>query len=562
MIGWLFRLLLFRPMATVVVALLPPIRGRRPAVLRTRISGRLLEAQPRPPLPFVPTTGTLVGEKAALLRAAAESPRVIGVRIDLGRLDAGLARVQELRRAILALRARGKHVHVHLEGGGLREYLLACAADRISMPPLGTLDLTGLRGETTYLGGLMSTLGIHPDFEAVGDYKAFAERFVRSGPTRAARENSEALVQDTWEQLVGAVAASRGLEPERAESLLGSGPHGAREARDAGLIDHALYPDRVRRSMRKELGKHRVIKAGRFWSRTLRIRRWQRRGWRRPMVGVLPAVGQIMPGAVRNATGNVIAARTTIRQLDALRKDRDVAAVVLRIDSPGGSAEASDLIWRAVRRLAKNKPVVASMGDVAASGGYYIAMAADAVLAEPGTLTGSIGVVAGKINLSGLYDKLGIQRDVISVGEHSGFYATTTDFTEAERARLHARMEEFYREFVKKAARGRGVEADELERHARGRVWTGRQALERDLIDGLGGLHDAAAMASDLAGYDRPLRMGVVAGAPMPLWWPGRWLGSARAWLTHRVPALEWLDLPELRTGGLLARLPVDIRIF
>lgn len=561
MIGWLIRWFLFRPLSVLVAVILPPIRGRRPAVLRLRIAGRLVEAQPRP-LPFVPVSGSLVGEKAALLRAAAESRRIVGVRIDLGRLDAGMAKVQELRRAIQALRARGKHVHVHLEGGGLREYLLACAADRISMPPLGTLDLVGLRGETTYLGGLMSTLGIHPDFEAVGDYKSFAERFVRSGPTRAARRNSEAIVEDVWDQLVAAVASARNLDPATAEGLLGGGPFGAEEAVEAGLIDRALYPDRIRKAMRRSVGKHRVVKGGRFWSRTLRIRRWSLRARREPMVAVLPAVGQIMPGSVRNAPGNVIGARTMIRQLEALRRDRRVAAVVLRIDSPGGSAEASDLIWRSVQRLAKAKPVVASMGDVAASGGYYIAMGADAVLAEPGTLTGSIGVVAGKLNLAGLYDKLGIQRDVISVGEHSGFYATTTDFTAAERERLQARMEEFYRAFVDKAAQGRGVAADELERHARGRVWTGRQALERDLVDGLGGMHDATTLASELAGYERPLRVGVMASPSVPLWWPGRWLGGARSWLSSRIPALDWLALPELRSGGLLARLPFDLKIF
>ncbi len=561
MIGWLTRFLLLRPLAFAVEALWPPLRGRRPAVMRMRISGRLAETQP-PSLPFMPVKGSFVGEVAGLIRAAAAEPRIVGLRIDVGRIEAGLARVQELRRAILAARDQGTFVHVHLEGGGPREYLLACAADEISMPPLGTLDLVGLRGETTYLGGLMSTVGIHPDFEAVGDYKAFAERFVRSGPTQAARRNSEALVEDVWDQLVRGVAAARDLELERAAELLGSGPFGADEAVELGLVDHAVYPDRVPRTVREVLGKHRTIRGSRFRSRRNRVERWRRRATRDPLVVVLPTVGQILPGSPGNVPGNVIAARTVIRQLDMLRKSPRVAAVVLRIDSPGGSAEASDLIWRAVQRVVRVKPVVASMGDLAASGGYYIAMGANAILAEPGTLTGSIGVVAGKLNLSSLFDRLGIHRDVISVGANSGFNASTTDFSASERERLRARMDTFYRAFVRKAARGRGMEPAKLEPHARGRVWTGRQALERSLVDGLGGLHDAALEASRIAGYDRPLRVGVVTGAPMPLWWPARWPGAARGWLARHVPALEWLALPELRTGKLLARLPFDIRIF
>ena len=561
MIGWMFRWLVLAPVAWWVGRFLPPIRGKRPAVMRLRISGRLGETVPRA-LPFMPTPVNLVSELTTLMRAVVNEPRVVGVRIDLGRLDAGMAKVQELRRAIVALRESGRHVHVHLEGGGLREYLLACAADRISMPPMATLDLVGLRGETTYLGGLLSTLGVHPDFEAVGDYKAFAERFVRSGPTPAARENSEAILQDVWQQLVAAVSAGRELDEDRVVELLGGGPFGADEALEHGLIDATAYPDRVRKQIVEAVGQHRTLKGRRYGWRLRRLQRWRRRIHGDPVVAVLPAVGQIVPGSLGNVPGNLVAARTFNRQLESLRKDPRVAAVVLRIDSPGGSAEASDLIWRAVRRVVREKPVVASMGDVAASGGYYIAMGANAVLAEPGTLTGSIGVVAGKLNLGGLYDKLGIHRDVVSVGEHNAFYATTTDFSESERARLRARMDSFYRVFVRKAARGRGMKPSELELHARGRVWTGRQALERSLVDALGGLHDATEEASLLAGYDRPLQVGVVTNVQMPLWWPGRWATAARASLAARVPALSYLVLPELRTGGLLARLPFDLKLF
>ena len=559
MVSWLVRLVLFRPLSMILALLWPPLPRRRDAVLRLRISGRLVEAAPRLP-PFMPAQAASVGELTALLRAASRERRIAGVHIDLGHVEAGVGRIQELRRALQALREAGKYVHVNLVSGGLREYLLACAADEITMPPAATLDVVGLRAEVTYLGGLIAALGIHPDFEAVGDYKSFAERFVRTGPTDAARRNTEEIFADLWDQVVSAVAAGRDMDRDRAEALLGQGPFGATEAEAEGLVDAEVYPDRVARRIRDRLGKVKTVKAARYWARRRRIDRWRWRARQTPVVAVLPAVGQILAGTPGGASqGNVITARTLTKMLNAVRKERAVAAVVLRVDSPGGSAEASDLIWRQVVRLARRKPVVASMGDVAASGGYYIAMAADHVLAQPGTLTGSIGVVAGKINLQGIYERLGIHREVHSYGDNAGFYSTTSDFSDSERARLRDRMADFYRIFVGKAAQCREIDYEELEQHARGRVWTGRQALERGLVDGLGGLHDAVAAASDLAGHDQPLVVVTLQTPGAPWWSPLRWMTSLG--LYSRFPTLGWLTQPELRTGGLMARLPFDFRI-
>lgn len=559
MVAWLIRLVLFRPLSMIVGLLRPPLPRRRDVVLRLSIRGRLVETAPRVP-PFFPVQAVGVGELTAMLRSAARERRVVGVRIDLGHIEAGVGRVQEIRRAIQALREAGVHVHVNLVAGGLREYLLACAADEITMPPAATLDVVGLRAEVTYFGGLIAALGIHPDFEAVGDYKSFAERFVRTGPTEAARHNTEEIFADLWDQVVSAVAAGRGMERERAEELMGRGPFGAGEAVAEGLIDAEVYPDRVPKRLRDTLGKVKTVKAGRYWSRRRRVDRWRWRARNTPVVAVIPAVGQILGGSPGGANqGNVITARTLNRMLNSVRKERAVAAVVLRVDSPGGSAEASDLIWRQVMRLAKRKPVVASMGDVAASGGYYIAMGADHVIAQPGTLTGSIGVVAGKINLSGLFERLGIHHEVVSYGDNAGFYSTSGDFSDSERARLRDRMADFYRIFVGKAAECRELDEDDLEQHARGRVWTGRQALDRGLVDSLGGFHDAVTVASDLAGHDKPLVAVTLQAPGVPWWSPLRWMTSLR--LSDRFPTLGWLTQPELRGGGLLARLPFDFRI-
>ncbi len=562
MISWLLRWTFWRPLALLVSVLWPAVPRRRPTVVRMRLAGRVLESLPRG-LPFMPVQGVILAELTAMLRAVAREPGVVALRLELGRLETGLARIQEIRRALQAVRAAGKEVHVHLDGGGLRELLLACDADRITCTPMGSLDLVGIRSEVTYLGGLAATLGVHADFEAVGDYKSFAERFVRTAPTTAARSNSEALFADLWDQLVRAVAAGRGLDRERAAELLGNGPHGAEGAVRLGLIDATCYADDVGKALEKRLGKKlRFVPASRFWSRSQRIRRLRHRAHPQPMAAVITAAGQIVPAGTGVGGSDVIAARTVSRQLGRVRKDDQIAAVVLRIDSPGGSAEASDLLWREVRRLAGKKPVVASMGETAASGGYYMAMGADRILAQPGTLTGSIGVVAGKVNIGGLYERLGLQRTVIAHGDHTGMYSLTEDFSAAERARLRERMQEFYEVFVAKAAEGRHMDPAELERHARGRVWTGRQARRLGLVDGLGGLSDAVALASELAGHDEPLPVAVVRPLTMPLWFPGRWADHLRSSLAARIPALTPLLHPEFRTGGLMAWLPVRFRIF
>ena len=568
MISWLGRSLIFKPLAVVVSFLFRPLPRKKNVVVRLRLARKLAESVPRmPPLvPMMSPAPLLLGEVASLLRSMEQEPQISGLRLDIGRLELGLARVQELRRAIMGVRAAGKTVHVQLEGGGLREYLLACAADTITMPPMASLDLTGMRSDVTYLGGVAASAGIHADFEAVGDYKAFAERFVRTGATSAARRNSEEILCDTWDQVVSGVAAARGLDHEQAALLLGSGPYGVEEAIEVGLVDGAAYPDEVRHWLKEQVGKHKTVKGLKYHYRLRRVKAWRRRARPSPVVAVIMATGQVVAGKGGNGPSSVIASGPLSRQLNAARKAKDVEAVVLRIDSPGGSAEASDLIWREVCRLEEKKPVVASMGDVAASGGYYIAMGATRILAQPGTLTGSIGVVAGKINFGGLLERLGVYRETLSVGANSGFNAVHRDFNSDERERLRGRMEEFYQAFVDKAAQGREMDAQELELHARGRVWTGRQALERQLVDDLGGLREAVELASSLAGRETPLPGAMVLPPYRPMWWPGLLGGQVRswlgAWLGERVPQLALLLSPELRRGGLLARLPFELKLF
>ena len=295
MIDWLVRTMAIRPLAALVAWLRPPLPRRGNVVLRLRLAGRLAETVPRA-LPFLPVNVSGLSDVVGLLYAAAREPRIVGVRVDVGPLEAGMARIQEVRRALHALREADKHVHVSLEAGGTKEYLVACAADTISMPPATSLDLVGLRSEVAYLGGVAASLGVHADFEAVGDYKAFAERFVRTGPTGAARENARALLHDVWDQLVQGVAAGRGLDSDRAADLLGRGPYGVDEAVELGLVDGAAYPDEVREQVKEVVGKHKTVKAKRYGARLRRVQRWRWRASRAPLVAVVTATGQIMAG--------------------------------------------------------------------------------------------------------------------------------------------------------------------------------------------------------------------------------------------------------------------------
>ena len=418
---------------------------------------------------------------------AARDRQVRGLLLRVRPLGTGWARVQELREALVRFRRSGKPSWAHLEDASNLEYFLATGCAKIAASPTSMLDVSGLAAEVTFYRGTLDKLGIEAQFEGVGRYKNAPNQLTEHGFTEPHREQMNALVESLFAQYAAGIAESRGLEDDAVRALIDRGPFRAAEAKDAGLLDELLYRDEVEGRMPagQRLGVAPYVRAGRGGAFD-----------RRPKLAIVYAAGDLMPGESQETPfGQVAGADTIIRGLRAARDDGSVRAIILRVDSPGGSGTASDAVWREVQLARRQKPVVASMGDYAASGGFYVAMGADAIVAEPGTITGSIGVFSGKLSFRGLYEKLGIGQETVSRGRNATLFSSYAPWSEAERAKVRDMNQAFYETFVAKAAEGRKRTPAEIEAVAQGRVWTGQEALAGGLVDALGGL-DAAVRAA------------------------------------------------------------------
>lgn len=432
------------------------------------------------------------------LAAARTDPEVAAVAVKIEGLPLGPGRIEEVRAALAAVRER-KPVLAWMAGGGTVEYWLATAATSIAMPPSGSLDVSGVASSRLFLRDTLARAGITFDVIARGAYKNAPEPLVRAGSSPESREVTNALLDDVFGRLVADVAAARKLAPEKVRALVDTGLFGAEQAKAEGLVDEVLWPDELG-GWASRVARRAVGPRGPY--RPVPERRAQR--WGRPaVVEVVQVEGTIVSGKSRRGpvgTGGLAGAETVVRQLRRAAMDRDVKAIVLRVDSPGGDGLASDLVWREVVLARARKPVIASMGDAAASGGYLVAVGADAIVAEPSTLTGSIGVFALKPDLSGLLAKLGARREAWARGENAGWMSLGRPWSASERRVLEGQIEGFYRLFVDRVARGRKLPPEEVEPLARGRVWTGKQAFDRRLVDRLGSLQDAVALARERAG--------------------------------------------------------------
>jgi protease-4 len=433
------------------------------------------------------------------LEAVAADDSVPAVAVRIGDLPLGPGRIEELRAALVRIGAR-KPVLAYLTGGRTKEYWLATAATGIAMPPGQTLDVSGYSTSRLYLREALGRAGIAFEVIAMGAYKSAPEQLVRDAPSAPARENVESLLDDGFGRLVADVAAARRLPPEKVRALVDEALFGAREAQDAGLVDAVLWPDEVRGWLRTAAGQGLALGGPYRPAPVRQARRWGRP----PVIEVVRVDGTIVPGRSRGGMlFGAVGADTVVAQLRAAAADPEVKAIVLRIESPGGDGLASDLIWRAVQKAREKKPVVASMGDVAASGGYLAAAAAETIVAEPTTLTGSIGVFVLKPELSGLLQKLGVTRVAFSRGELAQLESIAKPWSEKERKAIERQIEAFYGIFVDRVAEGRKLPRDKVEAVAGGRVWSGGQAMERGLVDRLGTLDDAVAIAVRRAGLSR-----------------------------------------------------------
>jgi len=454
--------------------------------------------------------GQLIGRNVTTVRSFVESlrlakrdPRITGVLLVPSSFESPFwAKVQELRDAVLDFRKSGKIVVAFLEYGGDREYYLASAADRVFLLPTSALDLTGVASYEVFLRGTLDTLGAYPDFLQIGAYKTAVNQLTEKGFTPAHREMTEALNADMYAQLVRGIAGARKKTEAEIRQLLDQGPFAPEDAVRTGLVDALAYEDQLddRVPQLRQGGEMRRVEGNdyqRVTPRSLGVRPQSR-------IALVYASGVIASGKSGYDPGNgvVVGSDTFVEQLRRLRNDDAIKAIVLRVDSPGGSSVASDVMWRELmitRDQKPSRPLVISMSDLAASGGYYISVPGHVIVAQPGTLTGSIGIFAGKFVIDSTLNKVGVATQTVKSGKNADIYSPFARFSPEQREKVGQYMEGFYKSFITKVADGRHSTPDRIDAVAQGRVWTGAQAKDRGLVDALGGLDTAVSIAKERA---------------------------------------------------------------
>jgi protease-4 len=472
------------------------------------LSGELPEFTPRPPLAqrLLGTRLPLSMEqlRARLQRIAAD-PRVRGVVLVLRDIGAGWATLQSLRDEMARLRAAGKRVVVYLPGAETRTYFAACAADEVLMPETARLNLLGLLTEAVFLRDALHMVGLEAEVTAVSPYKSGGDRFARADISPESREQLERLFDRRYEMLLAAMTTDRGLDDSAAaRTLIDGAPYSAPEAHRLNLIDGVCYEDELAARLAQHAGVEKIRL--RHWRAARRMLRLPYRRYQRRVVAALSLEGAIMSGRSRVVPlplplfgGRQVGSESVAQALRRIERDDRIAALVLHVNSPGGDSFASDLIWREVQRVRQIKPVVVSMGDVAASGGYYVAACASTIFAQPATLTGSIGVFALRPVVAGLLERLNVNTAVFSRGARAGLQAASLTPTDDEREVFRRLVFESYDTFKQRVRSGRDMSDEQLEPVAGGRVWMGTEAQQVRLIDELGGLPAAIARARSLA---------------------------------------------------------------
>jgi protease-4 len=480
--------------------------GREPAVpssatLVLRVGGSLTELAPADVVGYLrgsktPTVRSIVDN----LRKAKVDPRVKSVLLKPTGFESPFwAKVQEVRDAVLDFKKSGKPVYAYLEYGGDREYYLATAADKIFLMPSTPLDLVGVATYELFLRGTLDKIGAVPDLHRIGQYKTAVNTFKEKGYTAAHKEMDESMNRDLYEQIVRGIADGRKKDEADVRSLVDQGPFLPEDALASGLVDEVAYEDQADEKLRG--GEQRRHLDSDDYARVSLSSLGLNRG---PRVAVIYATGTINSGrsGYDPVNGPVAGSDTLIEYIRQARRDSAVRAIVLRIDSPGGSASASDAIWRELivtKTERADRPLVVSMSDLAASGGYYIAMPAQVIVAQPSTLTGSIGIFGGKFVTGGVYEKLGAKIESTSIGRHAEINGPARPYNAEELKKLQEQLQSFYDQFVEKVAASRHSTPEKIDAIAQGRVWTGRQAKQNGLVDDLGGLDRAVALAKQRA---------------------------------------------------------------
>jgi protease-4 len=480
----------------------PNIRNN--SVLALRVAGSLPDYAPEDPFRrfFGGPDQSLTGLVMQLKKAKVDT-RIKAVMLDIDMSGVGWGKAEEIRDAIADFRTSTKPVYAYMEFGLNKEYYIATACDKIFVPPPGELFITGLAADVMFFRGSLDKLGIYPEIYQIGKYKSAGDMFTQKKMTDAHREYVNSLLDDLFNRYVTAIAQARHKTPDEVRKLIDDAPYNAAKAKEAGLIDDTVYYDQLEKQIKAQLGykdsdQFAPVRAADYREvspESLGLNKGER-------IAVIYATGDIGSGRSENSPSGEqsIGSDTMAKAVTDAAEDKSIKAIVLRVDSPGGSGLASDIIWHAVDAANQKKPVVVSMSDVAASGGYYISASASKIVAQPSTITGSIGVVAGKPVMRGFYDWLGISNEYVLRGKQAGMFRETEKFSDSERAKFEDWIKTtYYGDFVPKVARGRHKDAQYIDSVGQGRVWTGAQGKDRGLVDEFGGLDRAVEVAKQLA---------------------------------------------------------------
>ncbi len=483
---------------TVVILFFALVRigDRRPSVsdnsvLVLKLRGDVPE-KPGIDIPFPPfnsDSAPTIHEHWAMLRKAAADSRIKAVVLAPSHLGTGWAKVQELRNNVLAFRKSGKPVYAWLESPGTREYYLATAADKVFVAPEDFVDVKGLRAEMAFFRNTLDKLGVQVEIVHIGKYKDAGDMFTRTSMSPETREVMDSVLDGIYGNILQTIASGRKKTVDQVRDLIDNGPYLAKEAQKHGLIDGTIYEDEVYGQLAKKVAvaELKKISSHDYFRAGGTVMEGQR-------IALVVGQGAIFRGESRDLSDDGIYSASFIKLVRQAANDSTIRGVILRIDSPGGDAMASDDILREVKLLSKKKPTVVSMSDTAASGGYFMAMTGDPIVAYPNTFTGSIGVIFGKVNLRGLYDKLGIQKDIMTRGQNAAIDTDYGPMSEAARKKLQESLDSIYSGFVKRVADGRKQSYEKIDELAQGRVWLGSQAKANDLVDDLGGLDRAVEL--------------------------------------------------------------------
>lgn len=493
---------------------LPWRRFKKGSVLVIELGGSLPEkVQGR----FSP--GTSLPVVCACLRKAALDPRINGIYIKISPLALGWGKMLEVRRHLEYFNQSGKWSVAYIERGGEKEYFMGTAATKLIVPPTAQLSLRGFSVSGTFLRGVLDKVGVQPQVKRIGEYKSAGDQLLREDMSDAQREQLTALLEDIYGMFCETVAKARGKTVDEVKALLDKGVYDTAEYLDGGWVDALQYEDEIQEQLKKDTGGKEDQVA------QVALRKYAKvnakafvHGGAKNAIAVIRASGAILGGS--GGTGDSISQDVVIRQLRAARENKRVKAVVLRVDSPGGDALSSDLMWREIQMLSEKKPVIASMSDVAASGGYYMAMACRKIVAEQLTITGSIGVVTGKFNLQEAYNKIGYNKVNISAGRYAEVLADNRPFTPEEQELFDKAAEFAYESFRDRAANSRGMPKEEMQKFAQGRIWSGSRAINIGLVDALGGINRAiqlAKQAAEIPQSERVMVYELSRGSPSPL---------------------------------------------